>query len=286
MSSDKTQTTTSSSDPWPAAQPLLGTTLKGAGALYNNNVGGEVFRGSTVVPYAKQTTQAQGLDEATANAATPAVNDYWNRASSLANDGGLNSLQQLSLDQLKPMAAGEMLSGNPYTEDIINQNARDMGNAINLSASGAGRYGSGVHQDQLSRNIGDMASTARFNNYNTERGYMQDAIGSQFNAGQQQRDNVAGGASILQNALGLRQAPSQMLRGVGAELEDLYGRNINDRLRIFQEEQNKPWEMLARANAIGAGAGQLGGTGTSQAQMPGSSFTDILGGGLGLLSLL
>ena len=69
MSSDKTQTTQSSSEPWPAAQPLLGTTLKGAGALYNNNVGGEVFRGSTVVPYAKQTTQAQGLDEATANAA-------------------------------------------------------------------------------------------------------------------------------------------------------------------------------------------------------------------------
>lgn len=280
MSGEKTTTQSGTSSPWAPAQPALISGLQDAKTLYSKGIGGNIYGGSTVVPYSKQTTQAQGIDERTANAAIPATENYWNQASNLANDGGLNSLQMESVNQLRPMASGSMLQGNPYTEDLIKMNARDMGDAINLSASGAGRYGSGVHQDQLATNIGDMASQARFGNYNTERGYMQDAIGSLYNAGQQQRDNIAGGAGILSNALGIRQAPGQILRGVGSELEDLYGRQIDDNLRIFDAQNNAPWEQLARLNAIASGAGQLGGSSTGRATQPGPSFLDILGGGL------
>jgi hypothetical protein len=286
MSTSKTQTTSQTSEPWGAAQPHLGSTLAGAADLYGRGVGGGVFKGSTVVPYSRQTTHAQDLDEELAYSLVSPTKSYLGEATNLAMDGGLNTLQQGAIDRLTPMADGKMLTGNPYAEDIIKLNARDMGDAINLSSSGAGRYGSGAHQELLAQNIGDMASKARFDNFNTERGYQQDAIGSLFNAGQQQRDNIGTAGSVLSNAMEMRNMPSNLLRGVGAEMEDLYGRNINDRLRIFDAEQNAPWEQLGRYNAIATGAGQMGGTTQGTAQMPGRGFGDVAGSLVSLLGLL
>jgi hypothetical protein len=75
------------------------------------------------------------------------------------------------------------------------------------------------------------------------------------------------------------QAPAQSLMQVGAMNEDLATRQVNDKLRIFNEQQNKPWENLARMNAIASGAGQLGSTQTTS--QPGANpFLQTLGYGL------
>jgi hypothetical protein len=53
---------------------------------------------------------------------------------------------------------------------------------------------------------------------------------------------------------------------------------MNDRLRIFDAQQNTPWQNLSRLNAIASGAGQLGGTTTSS--QPGQNpFLTALGYG-------
>jgi hypothetical protein len=65
---------------------------------------------------------------------------------------------------------------------------------------------------------------------------------------------------------------------VGAMNEDLATRQMNDKLRVFNEQQNKPWENLSRLNAIASGAGQLGGTQTTS--QPGQNpFLTALGYG-------
>lgn len=281
----KTQTTTQSTQPFSPAIPGIQTGIKDAQKLYQSGVGGSVYTGSTVTPYSEPTTTAQGWDQNVAKDAYSTFTDNWNRLQPQVSDGGLNELQTGAVDRLRPIASGEWLTNNPYLEDMISMTGRDMADAINMSASGAGRYGSGAHQDLLARNIGDMASTMRFNNYGLERGYMDAANTALFNAGQQQKANQFGYTDVLGNAASLRTLPGQIMRDVGAEYEDLYSRQLADRVRIFDELQAAPWSQLARYNAIMSGAGQLGSTGTATSQQ-GGGLGEVAGGLLGLLSLL
>ncbi|MNL48496.1 hypothetical protein D3C87_1713600 [compost metagenome] len=72
---------------------------------------------------------------------------------------------------------------------------------------------------------------------------------------------------------------------VGAMNEDLATREMNDRLRLFNDQQNKPWEQLGRLNAIASGAGSMGGTQTTT--QPGQNpFLTAAGYGLSGLGLL
>ncbi|NNU70439.1 hypothetical protein G9X67_34880, partial [Rhizobium sp. WYCCWR 11152] len=95
----------------------------------------------------------------------------------------------------------------------------------------------------------------------------------QYQAFQQRKDaansnafNMASqGFGQLGQAYSGMQAPAQDLMKVGAMQEDLATRQMNDKLRIFNEHQQKPWENLARMQAIASGAGQLGGSTTQSA---------------------
>jgi hypothetical protein len=60
---------------------------------------------------------------------------------------------------------------------------------------------------------------------------------------------------------------------------------MNDKLRIFNETQSKPWENLARLNGIASGAGSLGGT-TTQSQPGQNPFLTALGYGASGAGLL
>ena len=265
-SGGETQTTTSASEPWGPSQPHLASNLAAAQDLYSRGVGGQVFKGSTVVPFAQDT----------------------NNTVKQTSDGGWNATQQGVVDRLTPIAGGSMMNGNPYLEDIIGKNARTMGDAINLQASGMGRTGSGANQDVLARNIGDMASDLRYQNYNTEAARMDAANRDLFGYGQQQKTNQGGYADMLSGAYGARMQPAKTMRGLGAEFEDLYGRQLNDQLRIFEEEQNRPWNQIARYNSVATGSAPLGGTQREKAQTAGGGggIGEVLGGALSLLSLL
>lgn len=287
-SGGETQTTTSASEPWGPSQPHLASNLAAAQDLYSRGVGGQVFKGSTVVPFAQDTTNAQNMERGIASGSQGAFNDLWNNTVKQTSDGGWNATQQGVVDRLTPIAGGSMMNGNPYLEDIIGKNARTMGDAINLQASGMGRTGSGANQDVLARNIGDMASDLRYQNYNTEAARMDAANRDLFGYGQQQKTNQGGYADMLSGAYGARMQPAKTMRGLGAEFEDLYGRQLNDQLRIFEEEQNRPWNQIARYNSVATGSAPLGGTQREKAQTAGGGggIGEVLGGALSLLSLL
>ena len=279
MSGDKSQTTSTNSAPWPAAQPALKQGLTDATKLYKSGVGSQPYTGSTVVPYAQQTIQGMNQQQGAANAAAPAFQDNFRQVAANASNGGLNDLQRGAVDRLQPMADGSMMEGNPFLDGIIKKNADDIRNQTAQMASAAGRYGSGAHTDLISEKIGEMANTARFNNYNTERGYMQDAIGSIFNAGQQQQNNINGNAGALAGAYEGMMQPGNTLQSIGGNYEDLQGRVMNDQMRIFSEMQNAPWQQIARLNGVASGAGQMGSTGQTTAQGP-SKLGSGIGGAL------
>src|SRR5688500_8789176 len=147
MSGKKEQTSSSTSAPWAAAQPALQQGLTDAMSVYKSGVGSQPNTMSTVVPFAKQTTQGMNQMQTGANAALPAFQNQFNAVKANAAQGGLNALQQGAVDRLTPMADGSMLNANPYIDELIGNSSRDISGASNLMASAAGRYGSGAHQN-------------------------------------------------------------------------------------------------------------------------------------------
>lgn len=271
------QTTTqrSNNQPWGPAQPLLKTGLADAQTLYKQGVGGQPFTGSTVVPYAQQTTQGMGAIQNNANA-NLGGQGLSGQAQDIVGAGGFNAPQQQSMAYYGNVGTDPFdLSGNQAYQQYRSGSLDDVQDRVNMATSAAGRYGSGAHTanlvDELSNagNRMDLAQMGRMDALNTQR----------FNAGQQGFQNLGA-------AYDLGNMPAQDLMDIGAMNEDLYGRQLNDRLRIFQETQNKPWEQIARLNAVGQGAGQFG-TSTTTAQAPGQNpFLTGLGiasSGLGLL---
>jgi hypothetical protein len=81
------------------------------------------------------------------------------------------------------------------------------------------------------------------------------------------------------------KAPAEDLMGVGSMYEDLMGRTMNDQLRITNEKQNAPLANIQALLAAASGAGSYGKQ-TGTAQGPSNTMSNVLGGGLGLLSLL
>ncbi len=271
------QTTTSSNAPWAPAQPVLQTGLNDANALYQSGVGGQVYTGSTVVPYANQTMQGFGAiqNNATANMGGQGLSGQYQN---IINAGGFNAPQQQALQGWQAAATGEFNpNANPAFQQVLRQSQDAARDYVNQGAAAAGRYGSGVHQQTMGNTIGDLTSRMVGNEYQNWQQRGDAARGNLFNAGQAGIGNL--GAAY--QGMG---APAQDMITIGGAYEDLATRQMNDQLRIFNETQNRPWEQLGRLNAVASGSGQYG---TSQTTAPGPNpFAQALGGGLGLLGLL
>lgn len=79
-------------------------------------------------------------------------------------------------------------AGNPYTGDIINTTNNDITDRINALFSRSGQTGSSRQIGELGKQLSANESALRYNDYNTERGRMDSAVGSA--AGLQGVDNA------------------------------------------------------------------------------------------------
>jgi hypothetical protein len=278
MTGNNKQTTQASSEPWKQAQPALQQGIKGAQDLYKAGIGGQVYSGSTVIPWAKQTTQAMGNIQNTANANLGGAG-LSGQYQGIINNGGFNAPQQAALQNTQNVANSSFdINSNPAFQSVLAEAQRGATDATNLNASAAGRYGSGTNQSLLAKNVGNLTSQMVGQEYNNWLGRRDAANANLFNMGQQ-------GLGNLGTAYSGMQAPNTDLMNVGAMNEDLATRLKNDELRIFNESQNKPWELLGRMNAIATGAGQMGGTQT-QTQPGQNPFLTALGYGASGAGLL
>jgi hypothetical protein len=264
------QTTSSTNAPWKDAQPALKEGIASAQDLYKKGIGAKVYTGSTVTPWSSQSKAGMNAVEnaARANMGGAGLSGQFQ---SIINNGGYNPAQQQALDYTRGVANSQFnINEDPAFKQVLDQTT----NSVNMSASGMGRYGSGTHQGVLAQQVGDLGAR-QFNSWQNRR---DTANNSMFGMGQQAQGNLSAAYQGM-------QSPTQDLFKVGAMNEDLVNRQINDKLRIFNETQNKPWENLSRFNAIATGAGQLGSSGT-QTQPGQNPFLAAMGGvsgGLGLL---
>ncbi|WP_425647933.1 hypothetical protein [Agrobacterium leguminum] len=277
MSGGSKQTTTQSSAPWSGAQPALTQAIGGAQNLYNSGVGSQVYTGSTVVPWASQTSQAMNNIQNVAgqNSGGSGLSGQYQ---GVINSGGYNKAQQDALNNTRNLANSQF-SVTPELQRVLDTQAAKVSDTVNLNASAAGRYGSGANQTLLAKNVGDLANQTIYNDYNNFLGRRDAANSNLFNMGQQGFNNIGAAYSGM-------NAPNQDLMNLGAMNEDLATRYKNDELRIFNETQNKPWEQLGRLNAIATGAGSMGST-TTESKPGANPFLTALGygnTGLGLLS--
>jgi hypothetical protein len=247
MTGSSKTTTQSNSEPWKAAQPALKQGIGAAQNLYNKGVGAQVYGDSTVVPWDAKTIQGQNAITDSANA-NLGGNGLSGQLQGVIDNGGYNAGQLEALNNTRSVANGSFdINSDPGFQQVADL-AR---NSVNAGASGAGRYGSGIHQQTMGNTIGDLGARQ----YQAFQQRKDAANSNLFNMG-------STGFGQLGSAYSGMQAPAQDLMKVGGMQEDLATRQMNDKLRIFNEKNNRPWENLSRLQAIASGAGQLGGSTT------------------------
>jgi hypothetical protein len=278
MSGGNSTTTTSSNQPYKAAEPLLKQGMGDALNLYKN--GGLVKPNtmSTVVPYAQQTTQAMG-DLQNLAGANSGSNGLSGQYQNIINNGGYNQQQMDALNGIQQTANSTYdMNANPGFANVLKQAQDAASGAANDLAGSMGRYGSGTHQGVLEKSVGDVTGNLVANDYNNWLQRHDNAQQQLFNAGQQGQANLG---QAYQGAM----APSNTLMQVGQMNEDLYGRTLNDQLRIANERQNAPLANIQALLAAANGAGNYGSQ-TQTAQGPSNLLSNTLGGILGGGSLL
>lgn len=270
MPGDNNKTTqTTNNAPWSAAQPALKQSIGAAQNLYNSGVGAQPYTDSTVVPWDAKTTQGMNAITNSANA-NIGGQGLSGQLQGVINSGGYNPAQLDALGNTRNLANSSW-SVSPELQKIIDQTNSDANTNVSLNTSGAGRYGSGLGNVAVADAVSKNTNNLLYNDLNSFNSRKDAANSNLFNMGQT-------GFGNLGTAYSGMQAPANSLMQVGAMNEDLATRQLNDKLRIFNEQQNKPWENLSRLNAIASGAGQLGGSQTTS--QPGQNpFLTALGYG-------
>lgn len=280
MTGSSKTTTTASSAPWSAAQPALKTGLKAAEDTFNADPTGakSVYTGSTVTPWSQNTQNAMGMISGAANANSGGAG-LSGQFQDVINNGGFTAPQMDALNNTRTIANSSFdINANPAFQQVLKQAQDSARDAVNLNAGGAGRYGSGIHQDTLGSTIGDLTSRMVGNEYTNWQNRRDAANTSLFNMGNSGFQNLGSAYEGL-------KLPATDLMQLGAMDEDLATRMKNDELRIFNDKNNAPWNQIAKLNAIASGAGQLGGTQT-QTQPGQNPFLTALGYGTTGLGLL
>lgn len=112
--------------------------------------------------------------------------------------------------------SGANLNGNPYLDAILGRTREDVVGRVGDEFGTAGRFGGGMHQAIVSRELADAENRARYGDYAQERGYQQDAIG-------QAGGLMQGSQSLLNNAAELPWIGVQAANGAVRQASNGYG---------------------------------------------------------------
>lgn len=267
-----TQQTQQTRDPWSAAQPYLINSMGYAQNNYNADIGYQPYPGT------HQVDLNPTMQSALTGMSNIAYPNLGGTAGVKAGQAlGTNMIQNEGLSsQLKTLLAQQQGNENPYLQNILAANNRRIGDKINSNFSGAGRYGSGAHTDVMARSLAEMADPILAQDYTRRQAMQQDILqGGLQRAGQW--------AQLMPTLDEAQYAPAERLATVGQYQQERSQDNLNDYIKLYEAAQARPWEQLARYNAIVGGAGGLGGTTTGSTSTPinsPSTLQKLLGGGL------
>lgn len=233
-----------------------------------------------VQPYAQdylartQEVANQGYEQSpgTYTAPNPYLQQGWEATANRAMQG--SPVMGAANTQLMNTINGGFLNNNPYLEQSVANAQGDLTKAWNqvqkpawdTAMQRSGSFGNtGIQQangyaaDSLQQNLGRVASDMRGNAYNTERGFMQQALGM--------------APAFAQNDY----IDSQALLNVGNQAQGFQQAAQDQNQRWFNEARQFPRDQLGLlGNALGM---QQGGTST-QTQPDPSKASQVIGGAL------
>ncbi len=308
------QTTNQQKEPWSVAAPFLSSMYGSAESMRNSNTGYQPYAGQTLAsPNNPQIDAGMGaliggsMGELGGSSGVQAARNAGQQiiGSQGIGDGqagvlsGLGNLATTGYDL--PMgvytnAASQANNAqNPYLQQLMDTVNRRVGDRVNSSFSGSGRYGSGQHTDILSRSLAEAEAPLMAQDYEARAARaMQAAQGAQGIAGA--RAGILGGMSDIYGQ-GLNRtgqwaqlmpaldeaayAPARRLMDLGEYSRSREQQALDDATKKYNVQQAYPWEQLFRESAVLGGAGGLGGsTVTSVSQPKPSTLQSALGGGL------
>jgi hypothetical protein len=284
-SSGQQQTTqTQTSDPWSGAQPHLQNLMQSAEEMYNNNTGYQPYTGDPQAAVNTSLSDAQ-MAEYNMGAAEPwgssGVNAARAYGEGLINSGGMTADTTKLAGQYGDIYSQNAGEENPYLLEQIAANDRRIGDKVNSSMSGAGRYGSGAHTDVMSRSLAEAANPILAQDYTQRQNTMLNALQGQQGV-YSNAQNLAG--QWAQNMPGLdeaRYAGSGHMQNIGNYYQNRDQQAKANELQLYNAQQAYPWEQLSRYQSAVSGTGALGGTKvTSTTPYQQSTLQKIAGGAL------
>lgn len=252
-----------SSGPPAFQKPFLEKGFAEAESLYDSGAP-EYFGGQTFVPFSPETTTALGQQANRASQGNP-----------------LNpAAQSTAFDTLQ----GNYLEGNPFFKGAFDAQVRpavqeytqSIAPGIDSSFAGAGRYGSNSYatarntaDEAFARGLSDTAGKMAYQNYDQERGRMENAMqlaGSLANEDYTDIDQLA---------------------RAGAAYEGQAQTELQSDINRFNFEQQKPFDKLAAyMGMISGGYGSEGTTTQPVFDSPGASFLGGAASGAGIGNLI
>ena len=249
-------TTSASSTPYSGQRPYLDESFSEARRLYETG-GPKGFGQSMVADLSGPTESALQNIQNTAMAGSPNIGI------------GQNLLGQT--------LSGDFLNSNPYLDQMYNQAADNVTRnyreavapSIGANADAQGRFGSGLYQNMMAnsqRELGDslgrLATNVYGQNYATERGRQDAAMGK------------------IPGMAGLNYFDANQLLGAG-QIRDTQSQNqLADQYNQYMFDQTRPGRNLSNyQNAI---SGNFGGTNVMQQPDYANSTASNIGAGLGI----
>jgi hypothetical protein len=244
--------TTQTSSPWSGAQGFLSSMYGAAQNLRDADVGYQPWPNSTQAPMNQSLSDALQIQNQIAfseRGGTPGVRAGLDLGTSQISSAGLTP-------QLQSLLQMQQGPNNPFLQNILDTSNRRIGDRVNASMSGAGRYGSGQHTDVMSRALAETADPILAQDYQARQQMQKDIMeGGLQRAGQW--------AQLMPQLDAARYAPLERMQGIGQFYTNRDQLALQDAISLFNAQQARPWEQLSREANILAGAGGLGGTKTT-----------------------
>lgn len=241
----------------PYAQGYLGRAQQVSDMPYQQYTGQRV---ADMTPWQQQGLQAQAQR---AMSGSPVMNAANQQLTNTINGGNLqpNPYLQSQIDA----AQGDLIRGWNNVQkpqwDTAMQRSGAYGNSGVAQANA-------MSQDSLQRNLGEIGQNMRYQNYATERGYQQQALGMAPTFAQQDYNDI----SQLQQA--------------GTAYQNQNQKVLDNAYQQFLDSRNYPQQQL---DSFGSALGRITGNSSTQTT-PGTSAASSLFGGLavgsGLYNLL
>lgn len=262
-------TTKQVSEPWKEQKPYFRDIFEESKKLYNSGqLAPDYYSGNTVAPQSQWTQNALQMQadramngDASISTAKGAM-DNITSGNALAGNTGLNALEQMTE------------AVNPYSSALLNDAVGRAGAQIDSGFSGAGRYGSGAHENAKADSVADLTNQFYANAYDKQMQAAQQA-GQLYNTGIGQQVVAGQTAQQLANQA---YTDAAALSEAGGVLDDYKQQLINADIDRYNYDAQKALTALSNYNQLIQGS--YGGTTTStgQQQSGGSKLGGALGG--------